>query len=128
MSAMPDALSVRGRRSGRRRVASAAAERHQLSHGGTQVSAETTQSVPSPTLAGVAGSVPTAEELSQLTNTMWRMDPVQLAAVSGAALGLAVRKARHTVIPEDHWMLRHIPPNAKRSATGANNQQERNHD
>lgn len=38
MSAMPDALSVRGRRSGRRRVASAAAERPQLSHGGAFVS------------------------------------------------------------------------------------------
>jgi hypothetical protein len=93
------------------------AERPALSHGGPEVSTETTETGPGPTLAVAAGSAPTAEELAQLTNTMWRLDPVQLAAVSGAALGLAVRKARHTVIPEDHWLLKHLPPNAKSSAT-----------
>ena len=65
---------------------------------------------------------PSAEELTQFTDTMWRMDPVQLAAVSGAALGLAERKARHTVIPVDHWLLKHIPQNTKPSGGGTDHE------
>jgi hypothetical protein len=53
-------------------------------------------------------SGPTEEEISKFTKTLFKMDPIQLASVSGAALGLAERKARHTVIPWDHWLLKHV--------------------
>lgn len=44
-------------------------------------------------------------DVGEFTKMMWRMSPIQLASVAGAALGLAERKARRTVIPCSLWML-----------------------
>ena len=52
---------------------------------------------------------PTNEEIVVLVNTIMRMNTTQLAGLSGTALGVAERRARHTTIPLDHYLTKHIP-------------------
>lgn len=56
-------------------------------------------------------------EAEQFVEKLHKLSRQQLAEVAAYCIQL-MAKPRHTVIQDDHWMLKNQPPNATASATG----------